>query len=74
MTKQQIFERFFQDLDHPNLEKALSKSFSQFNNLKNQLIDTYSDLTGIPKDEFHRAELNRRFESLPNMKGILANG
>ena len=64
MTKQEVFDRFIKDIEHPNLIKAIRKSFPEYGRLRDQLIDTYSDLTGISKDEFQSQLALRLFKGL----------
>lgn len=54
MTNEDIFNQFLVDLNK-GPRRALNKSFRQYAILRDELIETYSKLTGIDQDQFHDA-------------------
>jgi len=55
MTKQEIFDRFLDDLEQPLIQMLLYRSFRKWATARDELIRYYSFETGIPEDEFHTA-------------------
>jgi hypothetical protein len=51
MEKRRIFKLFLKDMERAP-RRAIQTSFPKYTLAKNELVSTYSKLTGIPKEEF----------------------
>ena len=53
MDRDQIFQLFLEDMEQPALQFAIARSFRRWADLRDQLIEIYTEKTGIPQEEFH---------------------
>jgi hypothetical protein len=51
-NKDQAFQLFLKDLEQPAFQFAIYRSFKRWATLRDQLIEEYVKVTGIPAEEF----------------------
>jgi hypothetical protein len=51
-NKELAFELFLKDMSQPAIQMAIYRSFKRYATMRDQLIEEYVKITGIPADEF----------------------
>ena len=52
MTREQVLDMFCKDMEHPLIQLALHSSFKKWATRRDQLAAKYSEMSGIPEDDF----------------------